>query len=61
MKPAKRTVAFEMFESHTKPWDVLFEEAARFASHLEPDELISISHSQEGIRGVVTVWYWLQK
>jgi hypothetical protein len=51
-------VCFEIFASATQSWDVLFREAARFATGLGPDRLIGISHSHESTVGVVTVWYW---
>ncbi len=39
-------------------WESLFQEAADFASRLSPENLISISHSQERSAGIVTVWYF---
>jgi hypothetical protein len=33
----------------------VFAKAAEFANHIEPERLISISHSQDE---VVAVWYW---
>ena len=41
-----------------KSWAALFQEAADFATTLGPERLISISHSQTGVEGIVTVWYW---
>ena len=51
-------VKFEMFKSHLQSWDAMFTAAAGFASRLGPDRLISISHSEDQGKGVVTVWYW---
>jgi hypothetical protein len=51
-------VRFETFRSSFQTWDRLFEDAARFASGLGRDRLITISHSADNNIGVVTVWYW---
>jgi hypothetical protein len=51
-------VRFEMFKSHLQSWETMFSEAAAFASGLGPERLISISHSEDQGKGVVTVWYW---
>jgi hypothetical protein len=51
-------VDFKMFRGTIAPWEQLFADAAEFASTLRPEELISISHSEDGNDGVVTVWYW---
>jgi len=53
-----RAVGYQIFRSHTKSWETLFDEAAAFAAELGPERLISISHSEDGNEGVVTVWYW---
>ncbi len=50
-------VAYKMFRSGIKPWDTLCGEAAEFASQIPQEKLISVSHSQEGVIGVVIVWY----
>lgn len=55
MKPQLR---FRFFESITKSWQVLFGEAMLFANGLSPRQLVSISHSCDKGKGVVTVWYW---
>lgn len=54
----KPKVRFRRFESHTKPWVKMCEEATAFASEIPTGDLISISHSQEGTKGVIAVWYW---
>ena len=42
-------------------WQTLFQEAADFASTLEPRQLISISHDTDHMNhSTVTVWYWSQ-
>jgi hypothetical protein len=51
-------VRFEMFRSLGKPWEALFDEAAEFAGRLRPEQLISISHSEDAANAVVSVWYW---
>ena len=51
-------VEHRMFESMTKSWDSLFEEAAAFATEIGRERLINISSSGDGGRGLVTVWYW---
>jgi hypothetical protein len=52
------SVRFKVFESATKSWEKLFEEAAAFASELKPERLIGISHCSYNESGIVTVWYW---
>ena len=55
----RRVVRFKLFRGGmVTTWEELCEEAARFASTLAAEELISISHSDSHRRGVVTVWYW---
>src|SRR5512142_2371894 len=56
--PAKRRVSYQYFQSALDSWDTLFQRAADFASRLEPEQLISISHSEDGNDGVVAVWFW---
>ena len=51
-------VRFRMFKSHLQSWDSMFSEAAEFASRIGPTRLVSISHSEDQGKGVVTVWYW---
>jgi hypothetical protein len=59
-------VAFKHFQSVTRSWEGLFEDAAAFATEVGKDRLIGISHSHggggnmfgEGGVGVITVWYW---
>jgi len=54
-----KRVVYKVFQSATESWESLFDQAAEFASSLGPEQLISISHS-ENIRsmGAVSVWYW---
>ena len=56
--PEKSKVKFEIFRGTFKSWELLFTEAAEFASALGAGRLISISHSEDDNDGVVTVWYW---
>ena len=51
-------VRFQMFRSASQPWEVMFAEAAKFATGVGLERLIGISHSHESSVGVVTVWYW---
>jgi hypothetical protein len=51
-------VRFEVFRGTWASWESLFEQAAEFAGRLSPDQVISISHSEDRNEGVVTVWYW---
>ena len=51
-------VRFKKFRGYVKSWDVLFKEAAEFATGVGQDNVISISHSDASGDGVVTVWYW---
>ena len=51
-------VAFQIFRGSLTTWHDLFGAAAEFASRLDPDRLISISHSSDHSDGVVTVWFW---
>jgi len=48
----------KMFRGVLVTWEELFVQAAEFASTLTPEEVISISHSEDGNDGVVVVWYW---
>lgn len=51
-------VRFKTFRGSWASWDELFQDAADFATELGKERLISISHSEDGNDGVVTVWYW---
>ena len=51
-------VRFRHFGSSFQSWDGLFAEAAAFATQVGRERLISISHSEDKAKGVVTVWYW---
>jgi hypothetical protein len=53
-----KRVKFEVIRGSLSSWQSLFEEAAKFASRFNPNEVISISHSCDHSEGVVTVWYW---
>jgi hypothetical protein len=52
------SVAYRAFRGTFTSWDNLFKQAAEFAGLLQPNQLISISHSADNTEGVVTVWYW---
>jgi hypothetical protein len=47
-------VQFKVLRGSLSRWETLAEEAAEFASQIEPERLISISQSSE----TVIVWYW---
>ena len=51
-------VLYKHFRGAFRTWRTLFQQAADFASEVGRHRLISISHSEEGVEGVVTVWYW---
>ena len=51
-------IEFRTFQSSWSSWEELFQEAAEFAAPLGKERLISISHSADQSKGVVTVWYW---
>jgi len=55
-------VRYQVFQSGTKSWESLFDEAAAFASEVGRDRLIGISHSEGRDdwvgNGVITVWHW---
>ncbi len=50
-----------MFRGTWISWEDLFQEAADFANELGPERVVSISHSEDQGKGVVTVWYWTQE
>ncbi len=51
-------VEFQVFRGVFTSWRDLFSQAADFASTLQPEQLITISHSEDHSDGIVTVWYW---
>ncbi|HYP29419.1 MAG TPA: hypothetical protein VE262_22100 [Blastocatellia bacterium] len=51
-------VRVEIFRGAYASWEELFAEAARFATEIGRENLINISHSEDGSEGVVVVWYW---
>ena len=51
-------VAFQMYRGTFATWHQLFSEAAAFATRVGQERLISISHSEDQGKGVVTVWFW---
>lgn len=60
MASTRMTVRFKVYRGIMASWDELFAEAAAFATTLDRDRLISISHSEDQQDGVVTVWYWAE-
>jgi hypothetical protein len=59
--PSSRTVAFEIFRGTFTSWESLCSEAAEFATKIGPQNLITLSHSEDKSHGVVVVWYWKEK
>lgn len=51
-------VEFRTFRGTLISWEDLFQQACEFATQIGKERLISISHSADHSRGVVTVWYW---
>ena len=51
-------VQYQVFRATLKSWETLMREAADFASRIDPQRLINISHSCDYNDAVVTVWYW---
>ena len=58
MASTRLTVRFKVFRGIMASWDELFAEAAAFATTVDKDRLITISHSEDQQDGVVAVWYW---
>ncbi len=54
-------VRFKCFRGTLISWEGLFEQACDFASQIGKEKLISISHSDNHSKGVVTVWCWSEK
>ena len=60
------TVDHRIFESRTKPWEDLCEEATAFATEVGRERLINISVAASGGTdlfghggsGLIVVWYW---
>ena len=57
-KTQKWRMAYRMFRGTLTTWDDLFAEAAQFATEIGSERVVSISHSADHSKGVVTVWYW---
>jgi hypothetical protein len=57
-KAQKWRMAYQKFRGTFATWDKLFADAARFATEIGPERVLSISHSEDQSDGVVTVWYW---
>ncbi|MEP6731225.1 MAG: hypothetical protein ABJE10_11330 [bacterium] len=53
-----RVVRYEIFRGTFTSWPDLMAQAAEFATSIGPDNLISISHSEDKDDGVIAVWYW---
>ena len=65
-KPRGGTARHRIFESRTKPWEDLCDEATAFATQIGPEKVISISVAASGGtdlvghggHGLIVVWYW---
>lgn len=51
-------MSVKVFSSNRKSLGEVCEEAAEFATSVGPERLVSVSHSSEGSRSLVVVWYW---
>jgi hypothetical protein len=51
-------VSSKTFQSRTRSWDDLRQDAAQFASSVGRDNLITITVVLEAPKGILTVWYW---
>jgi hypothetical protein len=49
---------FKIFRGMLASWEELFAKAANFATEKGDMRVVNISHSCDGSKGVVTVWYW---
>ena len=49
---------FKIFRGTLASWEELFPQAATFATEKGDMRVVNISHSCDGSKGVVTVWYW---
>jgi hypothetical protein len=56
--PRDRVVRYEMFRGTLSSWPELFEKASSFATQVGPENLISISHSEDQQDGVIAVRNW---
>ena len=54
-------VKYKVFRGIFSSWATLYTKVAEFATEIGKDKLINISHSENQIEGVVTVWYWSDK
>ena len=53
-----RVLKKKMFSATFKSWEELFDQATEFATTIGEGNVQSISHSQDGMSGIVVVWYW---
>ena len=54
-------VKFKTFRGTLTTWEALFQSACEFATEVGRERLINISHSEDGSKGVVTVWFWSEE
>lgn len=47
----------KVFRSSFKSWEVMCKEATDFANRIPAEHLINISHSCQGTKGIIIVWY----
>ena len=51
-------ITFKAFDSKMASREKLFKHAAEFATHIGPERLITLSHSEDRDNIVITIWYW---
>ena len=54
-------VEYQVFRGMFSTWKTLFSQAAEFATDVGKEKVLSISHSQDNLEGVVVVWYWSEE
>lgn len=54
-------ITFKAFDSKMASREKLFKAGLEFANKLEPDKLITITHSEDRDNIVLTVWYWTEE
>ena len=54
---AGRNVSHKMFRSISRRWESLMDDAAALASQYGPEQVVSISISNDGGDGLITVWF----
>ena len=50
-------LTYKIFRGTFTTWENVFDEACAFANSIDPQRVVSISHSDAN-GGIVTVWFW---